>query len=101
MAARPAGHIKKRRAESAGMVRMIAVADLKPYPNNPRNNRAAIESVANSIRDFGFKQPVVVDINNVIVAGHSRLEAAKMLGLRACLASRYRYKIYAQSWRKR
>ena len=82
MATGQAGNLKKGRAESADMVKMISVADLKPYPNNPRNNRAAINDLANSIRDFGFKQPVVVDVNNVIVAGHSRLEAAKMLGLK-------------------
>ena len=82
MATRQAGNLKKGRAESADMVKMISVAELKPYPNNPRNNRAAINDLANSIRDFGFKQPVVVDVNNVIVAGHSRLEAAKMLGLK-------------------
>lgn len=57
------------------------VKDLVPYKNNPRINDASVRSVANSIKEFGFKVPIVVDKNNVIVAGHTRLKAAKMLGL--------------------
>ena len=52
-----------------------------PYENNPRNNDKAVEAVANSIREFGFKVPIVIDKNNVIIAGHTRLKAAKKLGL--------------------
>lgn len=52
-----------------------------PYENNPRNNDKAVEAVANSIREFGFKVPIIIDKNNVIVAGHTRLKAAKKLGL--------------------
>lgn len=52
-----------------------------PYDNNPRNNDKAVEAVANSIREFGFKVPIIIDKNNVIVAGHTRLKAAKKLGL--------------------
>ena len=55
--------------------------DLIPYENNPRNNDEAVEYVANSIREFGFKVPIVVDKDNVIVAGHTRLKAAQLLGL--------------------
>ena len=54
---------------------------LKPYENNPRNNDSAVEAVANSIREFGFKVPIVLDKNDVIVAGHTRYKAAQMLGM--------------------
>ena len=57
------------------------VEELVPYENNPRNNENAVEYVANSIKEFGFKVPIIVDDNNVIVAGHTRLLAAKKLGL--------------------
>ena len=59
----------------------MSIDDLKPYENNPRKNRAAIKDVAASIREFGFKVPIVVDSDNVIVAGHTRYEASKLLGL--------------------
>ena len=58
------------------------VGELIPYENNPRNNENAVEAVAGSIREFGFKNPIIVDQNNVIVAGHTRLLAAKELGLK-------------------
>lgn len=57
------------------------VEDLIPYENNPRNNDDAVDKVALSISSFGFKVPIIVDRNNVIVAGHTRLRAAKKLGL--------------------
>lgn len=57
------------------------IDDIKPYENNPRKNDAAVQYVANSIREFGFKQPIVVDRNGVIVAGHTRYKAAIELGL--------------------
>lgn len=59
----------------------MKIGDLIPYENNPRNNNEAVEYVANSIRQFGFKVPIVVDKDNVIVAGHTRLKAAQLLGL--------------------
>lgn len=59
----------------------IAVTELKEYKNNPRFNDRAVEKVAASIREFGFKVPVVIDADNVIVCGHTRVKAAKMLGL--------------------
>lgn len=62
-------------------IKEIKTNDLKPYENNPRNNDTAVEAVANSIREFGFKVPIVIDKNNVIVAGHTRWKAANMLGL--------------------
>lgn len=56
-------------------------AELIPYANNPRNNDKAVDAVAASIREFGFKIPIVVDSDGVIVAGHTRLKAAQKLGL--------------------
>lgn len=55
------------------------IDELIPYENNPRNNDEAVEYVANSIREFGFKNPIIIDKNNVIVAGHTRLKAAEKL----------------------
>ena len=57
------------------------VSELIPYENNPRINEEAVTYVANSIKEFGFKVPIIVDKNNVIVAGHTRLKAAEKLGL--------------------
>lgn len=57
------------------------VNDLIPYENNPRKNQKAVKAVASSIKEFGFKVPIIIDKNNVIVAGHTRLKAAKHLGL--------------------
>lgn len=56
-------------------------SELKPYENNPRNNDDAVDYVANSIKEFGFKVPIIVDKDNVIVAGHTRLKAAEKLGI--------------------
>ena len=57
------------------------LSELIPYDRNPRNNEAAVGPVAESIRQFGFKCPIIIDGNDVIVAGHTRLLAAKKLGL--------------------
>ena len=57
------------------------VEELKPYVNNPRFNDDAVEYVANSIKEFGFKVPIVIDKNNEIVAGHTRYKASLALGL--------------------
>lgn len=54
---------------------------LIPYENNPRINDEAVEYVKNSIKEFGFKVPIVIDKNNVIIAGHTRYKASKELGL--------------------
>ena len=51
------------------------VGELIPYENNPRNSDEAVDYVANSINEFGFKVPIIVDKNNVIIAGHTRLKA--------------------------
>lgn len=58
------------------------VNELIPYENNPRINDEAVEYVKNSIKEFGFKVPIVIDKNNVIVAGHTRLKASLELGLK-------------------
>lgn len=57
------------------------INELKPYVNNPRFNDDAVEYVANSIKEFGFKVPIVIDKNNEIVAGHTRYKASLELGL--------------------
>lgn len=62
-------------------IQTLKIDELIEYDNNPRNNDKAVEAVAESIRQFGFKVPIVIDKNNVIVAGHTRLKAAKLLGL--------------------
>lgn len=59
------------------------IEELKPYANNPRNNENAINKVANSIKDFGFKVPILIDKNNIIVCGHTRYEASKVLNLKS------------------
>ena len=59
----------------------IKVKDLEPYENNPRFNDMAVEAVANSIKEFGFLQPVVVNEYNVLLAGHTRTKAAEKLGM--------------------
>ena len=62
----------------------IEIADIntiKPYQNNPRKlSKLAIEKVAMSLKEYGFRQPIVVDKNNIIVAGHTRYRASKKLG---------------------
>lgn len=57
----------------------IEIDRLKEYENNPRKNEAAVSAVAESIKNFNFQIPIVVDANNVIVAGHTRLKAARLL----------------------
>lgn len=57
------------------------IDQLKEYDNNPRNNDNAVAAVAASIKEFGFKVPIVIDAAGVIIAGHTRLKAAKSLGL--------------------
>jgi ParB/RepB/Spo0J family partition protein len=58
-----------------------SVTQITPYENNPRVNDKAVEAVAASIKEFGFKQPIVVDSQGVIVAGHTRYKAALSLGM--------------------
>lgn len=60
---------------------MRGVNDITPYEHNPRKNDDAVDAVAASIKEFGFKVPIVVDKDGIIVAGHTRLKAAKKLGM--------------------
>lgn len=60
-----------------------ALSGISPYPNNPRNiPEAAVAHVARSIKEFGFRQPIVVDTDGVIIAGHTRYLAAQSLGIK-------------------
>lgn len=62
-------------------VQEIKLKDIKPYEKNPRKNDQSVDKVVNSIKEFGFKVPIVIDKHNVIVCGHTRYKAAKKLGL--------------------
>lgn len=57
------------------------IKEIIPYENNPRNNDHAVDYVMNSIKEFGFKVPIIIDKNNIIVAGHTRLKAAEKMGM--------------------
>lgn len=63
-------------------IQQVKLKDLKLYENNPRKNDKAVDYVANSIKEFGFKNPIIIDKNNVIVAGHTRYKASKKLKLK-------------------
>lgn len=63
-------------------IEYVDINSIKPYEKNPRKNDKAVEYVANSIKEFGFKVPIVIDKENVIVAGHTRYKAAIKLGLK-------------------
>lgn len=60
----------------------MKISEVKPYDKNPRKNDVSVDKVANSIKEFGFKVPIVLDKNNVIVCGHTRYKAAKKLGMK-------------------
>ena len=62
-------------------VQSMKISDVKPYPHNPRKNDSGVEAVANSIKEFGWQQPIVVDKDHVIIVGHTRYKAAKKLGM--------------------
>lgn len=57
------------------------LSEIRPYERNPRRNDGAVDAVAGSIRQFGWKVPIVIDSKGVIVTGHTRFKAAKKLGL--------------------
>ncbi len=63
-------------------IQMMPIGKVKPYHNNPRNNEDAVEKVAASLKEFGFRQPIVVDKDMVIIAGHTRLLAARQLKMK-------------------
>lgn len=62
-------------------IKMVSVADIIPYENNPRENTEAVQYVAKSIKEFGWKVPIVIDSEGVIITGHTRYLAAKQLGI--------------------
>jgi DNA modification methylase len=62
-------------------IELRSIQSIKPYPGNPRVNDDAVAAVAASIREFGFRQPIVVDAEGVIIVGHTRYKAAQLLGL--------------------
>jgi len=68
--------------QNNGEIVFKSTQDLIPYATNPRKNKKAVRAIAESIRKYGFQQPIVVDKKNVIVVGHTRLDAAKSLGLK-------------------
>lgn len=81
---------RRRRAVQADSIDNVATRvrieyrdlnELEPYEDNPRQNEEAVQSVANSIRNFGFLVPIVIDEDGIIVAGHTRFEAAKTIGM--------------------
>lgn len=57
----------------------MKIGDIIPYEKNPRKNDDAVKYVAESIKQFGFKVPIVIDKNNVIVCGHTRYKSARLL----------------------
>ena len=63
-------------------IKMLKLTDIIPYEKNPRRNDEAVKYVAESIKSFGFKNPIVLDKDNIIVAGHTRYKAAKKLNLK-------------------
>ena len=63
-------------------IKYLQISKLKEYENNPRHNENAVEAVAESIKQFGFKVPIIIDKDNIIVAGHTRKKAAMKLGLK-------------------
>jgi DNA modification methylase len=63
-------------------IELRSIRSIKPYPGNPRVNDEAVEAVARSIQEFGFRQPIVVDAQGVIIVGHTRYKAALKLGLK-------------------
>ena len=67
--------------KTARAIIMLPVPEVRPYEKNPRKNAEAVKYVKASIEKFGFKQPIIVDSNRVIIAGHTRLEAAKSIGM--------------------
>jgi ParB-like chromosome segregation protein Spo0J len=62
-------------------IEIRAIDSIRPYEHNPRKNDSAVDAVAASLREFGFRQPIVVDSEGVIIAGHTRYKAALKLGL--------------------
>lgn len=60
-------------------IKRVKLSEIRPYEKNPRRNDSAVDAVAASIKEFGWQQPIVVDKDGVIIAGHTRYKAAKKL----------------------
>lgn len=73
--------MQKERSKKLHKIQRIKIDEIIPYENNPRDNKNAIDKVAESIKEFGFTNPILLDKDNVVIAGHTRLEAAKKLNL--------------------
>lgn len=73
--------MKKTDKNNEIKIEYVATSALIPYPNNPRDNNRAVEAVKRSIDDYGFRVPLVIDAQNVIICGHTRLKAAEALGI--------------------
>lgn len=71
-------------SETAGKMKVFErnLDEIQPYEKNPRKNEAAVEPVAESLKEFGWQQPIVVDADGVIIAGHTRWKAAQRLGMK-------------------
>ena len=63
------------------IVTLRSLDSIRPYPGNPRNNDPDVDAVARSLHEFGFRQPIVIDADGVIVVGHTRFKAALKLGM--------------------
>lgn len=63
-------------------IKTLKIGDIHPYEKNPRKNDKSVAAVARSIEEFGWQQPIVVDINHEIICGHTRYKAAKKLGMK-------------------
>jgi site-specific DNA-methyltransferase (adenine-specific) len=63
-------------------VKEVEISKVIPYENNPRKNDDAVKYVVNSLKEFGWQQPIVCDADGVVIAGHTRLKAAKQLGMK-------------------
>src|SRR5205085_12293762 len=63
-------------------IELWPLSKIKPYPGNPRVNDDAVDAVVASLKEFGFRQPIVVDADGVVIVGHTRLKAAQKLGLK-------------------
>lgn len=62
-------------------IQWVNIDEIKPYERNPRLNVLAVDKVAESLKEYGWKQPIVVDKNNVIIVGHTRYKAAQSIGM--------------------
>ena len=72
---------KSCRKQDAARIEFLPISEVLPYAKNPRKNEKSVKFVKESIRQFGFKVPIIIDSKREIVCGHTRLLAAKSLGL--------------------